>query len=106
MGISIRQEEIGIMKLIGATDFFVKIPFIIEGILLGTIGAALPMGILYMIYEKQQNYVITRFNILGGFLQFLDVWEVFRFLLPVGVGLGIGIGLIGSIVSLRKHLKV
>ena len=50
--------------------------------------------------------MITRFNILGGFLQFLDVWEVFRFLLPVGVGLGIGIGLIGSIVSLRKHLKV
>ena len=45
MGISIRQEEIGIMKLIGATDFFVRVPFIIEGILLGTIGAALPMGI-------------------------------------------------------------
>lgn len=106
MGISIRQEEIGIMKLIGATDFFVRVPFIIEGILLGTIGAALPMGILYMIYEKAVEYVITRFNILGGFLQFLDVWEVFRFLLPVGVGLGIGIGLIGSIVSLRKHLKV
>lgn len=106
MGISIRQEEIGIMKLIGATDFFVRVPFVIEGILLGTIGAALPMGILYMIYEKAVEYVITRFNILGGFLQFLDVWEVFRFLLPIGVGLGIGIGLIGSIVSLRKHLKV
>ena len=106
MGISIRQEEIGIMKLIGATDFFVRVPFVIEGILLGTIGAALPMGILYMIYEKAVEYVITRFNILGGFLQFLDVWEVFRYLLPIGVGLGIGIGLIGSIVSLRKHLKV
>ena len=106
MGISIRQEEIGIMKLIGATDFFVRVPFVIEGILLGTIGAALPMGIIYMIYEKAVEYVITRFNILGGFLQFLDVWEVFRYLLPIGVGLGVGIGLIGSIVSLRKHLKV
>ena len=106
MGISIRQEEIGIMKLIGATDFFVRVPFVIEGILLGTIGAALPMGALYMIYEKAVEYVISKFNILGGFLQFLDVWEVFRLLLPIGVGLGIGIGLIGSIVSLRKHLKV
>ena len=59
MGISIRQEEIGIMKLIGATDFFVRVPFVIEGILLGTIGAALPMGIIYMIYEKAVEYVIN-----------------------------------------------
>lgn len=106
MGISIRQEEIGIMKLIGATDFFVRVPFVIEGVLLGTIGAALPLGILYMMYEKAVKYLITRFNILGGFLQFLDVGDVFRFLMPISVGLGIGIGLIGSIVSLRKHLKV
>ena len=105
MGISVRQEEIGIMKLIGATDFFVRAPFVIEGILLGIVGAAIPMGILYVLYNKVIEFVMTRFHLLSGFLQFLDVSHVFRILLPVGVGLGIGIGFIGSMMSVRKHFK-
>lgn len=106
MGISIRQEEIGIMKLIGATDFFVRSPFVIEGILLGAIGAAIPLGILYIMYDKAIGYIVSKFSVLGNFLQFLDVWTVFQFLLPVGIGLGVGIGLFGSIFSIRKHLRV
>ena len=106
MGISVRQEEIGIMKLIGATDFFVRAPFVIEGILLGAIGAVIPMGILYFLYDRIITYVVERFQNLGNFLQFLDVGEVFQYLVPVGMLLGIGIGLIGSIFSVRKHLRV
>lgn len=106
MGISIRQEEIGIMKLIGATDFFVRSPFVLEGILLGAIGAALPLGVLYVMYDKAIGYIISKFSIIGNFLQFLDVWTVFQFLIPVGIGLGVGIGLFGSIFSIRKHLRV
>ena len=106
MGISIRQEEIGIMKLIGATDFFVRSPFVIEGILLGAIGAALPLGALYIMYDKAIGYIVSKFSVLGNFLQFLDVWTVLQFLLPVGIGLGVGIGLFGSIFSIRKHLRV
>ena len=106
MGISIRQEEIGIMKLIGATDFFVRVPFGIEGRLLGTIGAAVPLGILYVVYEKAVAYIIGRFGVLGNLLQFLNVWDVFRYLLPIGIGLGVGIGFLGSMFSLRKHLRV
>ena len=106
MGISIRQEEIGFMKLIGATDFFVRSPFVIEGILLGAIGAALPLGALYIMYDKAIGYIVSKFSVLGNFLQFLDVWTVFQFLLPVGIGLGVGIGLFGSIFSIRKHLRV
>ena len=49
---------------------------------------------------------MTKFHLLSGFLQFLDVSHVFRILLPVGVGLGIGIGFIGSMISVRKHLRV
>lgn len=94
------------MKLIGATDFFVRAPFVIEGILLGIVGAAIPMGILYVLYNKVIEFVMTRFHLLSGFLQFLDVSHVFRILLPVGVGLGIGIGFIGSMMSVRKHLRV
>ena len=106
MGISVRQEEIGIMKLIGATDFFVRAPFVIEGILLGAIGAVIPMGILYFLYDRIITYVVERFQNLGNFLQFLDVGEVFQYLVPVGLLLGIGIGFIGSIFSVRKHLRV
>ena len=73
-----RQEEIGIMKLIGATDFFVRAPFVIEGILLGIVGAAIPMGILYVLYNKVIEFVMTRFHLLSGFLQFLDVSHVFQ----------------------------
>ena len=69
-------------------------------------GAAIPMGILYVLYNKVIEFVMTKFHLLSGFLQFLDVSHVFRILLPVGVGLGIGIGFIGSMISVRKHLRV
>ena len=49
-GIAVRREEIGIMKMIGATDFFVRAPFIVEGILIGLIGAVIPLCILYAMY--------------------------------------------------------
>ena len=94
------------MKLIGATDFFVRSPFVIEGILLGAIGAAIPICILYFLYERIITYVIERFQNLGSFLQFLPVADVFQYLVPIGLGLGIGIGFIGSIFSVRKHLRV
>lgn len=90
------------MKLIGATDFFVRVPFVIEGILLGVIGAAIPMGIIYVVYEKAVAYIISRFGVLGNLLQFLNVWDVFRYLLPIGIGLGVGIGFFGSMVLFEK----
>ena len=106
MGIAVRQEEIGIMKLIGATDFFVRAPFVIEGVILGAVGAAIPMGILYVLYHKVIGFVMEKFQLLSGLLNFLDVSHVFNILLPVGIGLGVGIGLIGSMISVRKHLRV
>ena len=106
MGISIRREEIGIMKLIGATNFFVRAPFIIEGILIGCVGAALPLLFLYFLYNEVVSYILERFQILNNLMQFLPVEDVFHYLLPVGLGLGIGIGLLGSIFSVRKHLRV
>lgn len=106
MGISIRKEEIGIMKLIGATDFFVRAPFIVEGILIGCIGAAFPLCLLYFLYNEVIDYILNKFHMISNLVQFLPVENVFYYLLPVGLGLGIGIGLMGSIVSIRKHLKV
>lgn len=106
VGISVRREEIGIMKLIGATDYFVRAPFIVEGIVIGLVGAAIPLGILYVSYGKVIDYIMDRFSFIGGMMDFLGVDEVFHTLLPVALILGVGIGFIGSRITIRKHLKV
>ncbi|MDE7429788.1 MAG: permease-like cell division protein FtsX, partial [Lachnospiraceae bacterium] len=106
IGISVRKEEINIMKYIGATDFFVRSPFIVEGILIGLIGAALPLGFIYTIYNVVLNYVMDRFPQLSSLLSFVTVEEVFNVLVPVSLGLGVGIGFLGSIVTVRRHLRV
>ncbi len=106
IGIAVRKEEIGIMKLIGATNSFVKAPFVVEGILIGIIGAALPLGLLYYLYNSLTRYVAGEFDVLTGFLAFLPVEEVFEILLPAGLLLGVGIGFFGSFFTIRKHLKV
>ena len=106
IGISVRKEEIGIMKLIGATNLFVRAPFLIEGILIGLVGAAIPLGLLYVVYNRVISYVMTEFSVLSNFMAFMPVSAVFRILLPVGLILGMGIGLVGSIFTIRKHLNV
>ncbi len=106
IGISIRKEEINIMKYIGATDFFVRFPFIIEGVIIGLLGAALPLGLIYLLYNQVLGAVVAYFPSLSSLLGFLDVTEVFRYLLPLCLGIGIGIGFFGSYGTCRKHLKV
>ena len=106
IGISVRSAEINIMKYIGATDFFVRAPFVLEGMLIGLIGAAVPLGLIYSLYNYALNYVINRFMVLSGFLNFLSVDEIFHFLIPVSLGVGVGIGFLGSIATVRKHLHV
>lgn len=106
MGITVRREEIAIMKYIGAKDNFVKAPFVIEGVLIGAIGATIPLVLLYFAYEKTVHYVLHKFSILNSILDFLDVGTVYQTLLPIGLLLGVGIGFIGSFFTIRKHLKV
>ena len=92
IGISVRKEEINIMKYIGATDFFVRAPFVIEGILIGIIGSLVPLGIIYVIYNKTILYVSGKFSMLSTFLTFLPVDTVFNNLAPISVAIGVGIG--------------
>ncbi|MDE7044919.1 MAG: ABC transporter permease, partial [Acetatifactor sp.] len=106
IGISVRSAEINIMKYIGATDFFVRAPFVLEGMLIGLMGAAIPLGIIYSIYNYALTYVLERFSILSSFLNFLSVDELFGFLTPVSLVVGIGIGFLGSFSTVRKHLRV
>lgn len=106
VGISVRKEEIGIMKLIGATDGFVRSPFVLEGILLGIIGAAIPLAGLYLVYSKAVQYILEKFNVLTSIVAFIPVEQIYQVLLPIGLGLGIGIGFIGSYLTTKKHLRV
>ncbi len=106
IGITVRGEEIAIMKLIGAKDGFVRAPFLIEGVLIGLAGCAVPLVVLYVVYERVVRYVMERFSLLAGFLQFLPTREVFTTLIPVSLALGMGIGFLGSFITVKKHLRV
>ena len=106
VGIAVRKEEIAIMKLIGATDFLVRAPFVVEGFLIGLIGSALPLMLLYSMYSRLIVYIMNKFNFLSSLLSFLPANEVFKVLTPVALALGVGIGFLGSFVTTRKHLKV
>lgn len=106
IGIAVRKEEINIMKYIGATDFFVRCPFVIEGILIGAFGSVIPLGIVYLIYTNIINYVLNKFTVLTSLLKFLPVSDIFHTLVPVSVCIGVGIGFIGSFITVRKHIRV
>ena len=105
-GIAVRKEEIAIMRLIGAKNSFIKAPFLIEGVIIGLVGAALPLAVLYYLYHKIVLYVAAEFNMLTSVMKFLPVNELFSTLLPVGMLLGVGIGFFGSVFTSQRHLKV
>ncbi|WP_034445423.1 permease-like cell division protein FtsX [Butyrivibrio sp. AE2032] len=106
MGISVRKDEINIMKYIGATDFFVRAPFVVEGILIGLIGSIIPLIIIYFVYTHVITYVVSRFTMLSSLLNFLPVETIYNRLIPISLLLGIGIGFFGSFITVRKHLHV
>lgn len=105
LSISVRREEIRIMRLIGATKFFIRQPFIVEGILIGLIGAGIPLAVIYYIYMNVVSYVAERLKLLSGLFVFLPVHQIMSILVPVALILGVGIGFFGSIFSVRKHLR-
>lgn len=106
IGITVRKEEIAIMKYIGATDMFVKGPFLVEGILIGLIGSAIPVVLLRILYVQIVNLVAEHFATLQNILQFTDVNRIFGMLIPISLIIGLGIGFIGSYGTLRKHIRV
>lgn len=105
LSISVRREEIRIMKLIGSTNFFVRLPFVVEGLVIGIVGAVIPLTAMYYLYDNLVSYIQTNFGILSGLLVFLSNYEVFRVLIPIALILGAGIGFFGSNFSIRRHLR-
>ena len=105
MGVTVRREEIAIMKYIGAKDGFVRAPFVIEGLIIGILGAIIPLVLLYFMYNKAVAYIMERFSLLNNIIDFIPVSEVYHMLLPIGLVLGAGIGFLGSFITIRKHLR-
>ena len=105
-GITVRKEEIAIMKYIGAKGFVVRSPFVIEGLIIGLFGAVIPLALLYFLYDKAVVYIMEKFSILKNIITFLPVGNVYIYLLPIGLAMGIGIGFLGSYFTVRKHLRV
>lgn len=105
-GINVRREEISIMKLIGATDYLVRAPFVVEGIVIGLVGASVPLGVLFVAYDKIVAHMATEYTVLGSMMQFVTPIVLFQGLVPIALMLGVGIGLVGSVWTIRKHLKV
>ena len=106
MGITTHWEEISIMKYIGATDLFVRAPYVIEGVMIVLVGTVIPLILVYWLYNKAVDVITGKFSVLMNFLQFQSVDAVFHYLLPVSLVLGVGIGFFGSIITVRKHLHV
>lgn len=106
VGISVRKEEIGIMKLIGATDYLVRAPFLVEGIIIGLVGAAIPLVLLHLLYREICEYIVEKFSFIGTVINFIPTETVFKTLVPIALILGVGIGFLGSRFTIHKHLKV
>lgn len=104
-GIRVRKDEIAIMQYIGATDTFIKLPFLVEGIIIGLVGAIIPLILLWMIYDKIIEFVLAHFSVLSQWLTFVSTREEFGTLIPLSLIVGVGIGFLGSVMSVRKHLR-
>ncbi len=100
-----RRQEISIMKYVGATNWFIRWPFVIEGMFLGLIGSLIALIVVYYGYEYLYNLVYARFYAL--FAEYIvSADAMLQQISLMFVVLGIGVGILGSLISMRKHLKV
>ena len=99
-----RKEEIGIMKMVGATDSFIRLPFVVEGFILGVLGAAIAFFLEWGLYDFLQGKILAIDTLqLFSFVPFTDVIEVVAICYAVT---GFIVGVFGSLLSIRKFLKV
>lgn len=101
-----RRDENKIMRLIGATNFMIRAPFVVEGIFIGFVGALIPLAGIYFLYRYAVEYLLERFHILSNIMDFIPLHMIFPYMTAVAVALGVGIGFVGSFFTIRRHLRV
>ena len=106
IGISVRKDEIAIMKLIGAKESFVRTPFLVEGVMIGLIGSIIPMILLFFMYDAVVDYLTAHYNVVANLIHFVSTAQVIKGVTPISLLLGIGIGFVASFVTTHKHLHV
>lgn len=99
----VRKNEINIMKYVGATDWFIRWPFIVEGIIIGFFGSVIPTVVCFFAYNECLH-IFTEW--IPNFIQFEGALEVFAHVAPITVLFGVLLGVIGSVSSMRKYLRV
>ncbi|MCD8239578.1 MAG: permease-like cell division protein FtsX [Clostridiales bacterium] len=102
----IRKNEINIMKYVGATDWFIRWPFIIEGMLIGLIGSVIPTVLCFLGYTECLHLVTEKIPVINNIAEFAGVFDVFVIVAPVTIVFGVLLGIIGSVSSMRKYLRV
>ena len=101
-----RRKEISKMKYVGATNSFIRWPFLVEGIIIGVVAGAISVGIIGLAY----TYIVGQISATSFFeianISFIDFSSMSELLILVYLGLGIGVGAIGSTISMKKYLEV
>ena len=101
-----RRKEISIMKYVGATNSFIRWPFLVEGIIIGIISGLLSVGIIGLAYTGIAGKLGETSFLELAHWKLLEFKDMFNLILVVYLGLGIGIGALGSGISMRKYLDV
>lgn len=105
MGINVRREEISIMSIIGATEFFIRAPFVVEGLIIGILGSILPMGILYVVYGEVVRTLKEQFESVFTTMNFIDRTEIMHRFIPLALIFSLGIGVIASHVTAKRQIR-
>ena len=101
-----RRKEISIMRYVGATNNFIRWPFIVEGMIIGIIASVISIAIVGVAYTSIANSLVNEKVIQTMNMTLVTFSEMFSSIIVVYMALGIGIGVLGSVISMRKYLKV
>ena len=101
-----RRKEISIMKYVGATNNFIRWPFIVEGMVIGIFASAISIMLIGLLYNMVADGLVNSDFMKRINMSLLPFGDLFSYIFVTYMGLGIGIGALGSIISMRKYLKV
>ena len=104
-GINVRREEISIMSIIGATDFFIRAPFVVEGAIIGILGSVLPIGILYLVYGEVIRTLKEQFESVFTAMNFIDRTKIMQQFIPLALVFSLGIGIIASRMTAKRQIR-
>ena len=99
-----RREEIGIMKMVGATNSFIRLPYIVQGFLLGMVGAGLAFAVEWWAYDNMVAWIYSKDTL--QLLTFVSFRELLPAMIATFTAAGLFVGMVGSWTSIRKFMNV